>query len=69
MLEQLSGTGVGHELARAAHSCTCCSKLTHKGHVYVYDNALSKHPNTRNDELVCVLCFILCCIKVFLEHK
>ncbi len=37
-LEQLSGTGVGHELASAACSCTCYGKLT-KGHVYVYDNA------------------------------
>ncbi len=37
-LEQLSGTGVGHELARAAHSCTRYGKLTHKEHVYVYDN-------------------------------
>ncbi len=31
-LEQLSGTGVGHDLARAASSCWCYSKLTHKGH-------------------------------------
>ncbi len=40
--EQLSGTGVGHELASAAHSCTCNGKLTHIGHVYVNDNALSR---------------------------
>ncbi len=42
MLEQPSGLGVGHELARAARSCTCCSKLTHKGHVCIYDNALGR---------------------------
>ncbi len=38
-LEQPLGTGVGYELAKAARSCTCYSKLTHKGLVYVYDNA------------------------------
>ncbi len=31
-LEQPSSTcAVGHELARAAHSCSCYGKLTHKG--------------------------------------
>ncbi len=28
-LEQPSGKCVGHELASAAHSCTCYGKLTH----------------------------------------
>ncbi len=54
---------LGHELARAARSYT---KLTHKEHVYVHDNAMirvfsspsqcrierrTKHPNTRSDDL------------------
>ncbi len=71
-LEQPPGTGVGHELASAVCSCTCYSKLTHKGHVYVYDKSLrrwTKHPNTRSDDLVWVLCFILCrIIYTHAEH-
>ncbi len=39
MLEQPSGTSVGHELTRAACSDTCYGKLTHKGHIYVCDNS------------------------------
>ncbi len=30
VLEQPSGTGVGHELTRTARSGTCYGKLTHK---------------------------------------
>ncbi len=52
-IEQPLGTGVGHELARAVCSCTWYGKWTHKGHVYVYDNASSrgtKQPNTHSDD-------------------
>ncbi len=47
VLEQPSGTGVGHEQSRAAHSDTCYGKLTHKGHVYVYDNTVLHELNTQ----------------------
>ncbi len=47
---------VDHGLSRAACSCTCYGKLSHEGHVYVSDNARTKHLYR---QFVWVLCFIL----------
>ncbi len=70
-LEMPSCTGVGHELCylRAALSCTCCGKMTHKGHAYVYDNTLSKHPSTCSDDLVWVLCSAIITKKRFVPEN
>ncbi len=65
------GAGVGHELANAAHSCTCYDMLTYKGTFMSMTTHWAgelKHPNTRNNDLVWEFCFILCCIKVYMRN-